>query len=224
MSVVLKGKKTLYDDDGREYGVMLQSVRGSDKGFTKVWLADFMAKLDLIGNQKLKVAFWLIDNAERNTNYINYSLRQIAEKSGLGLSTVVRTMHALQEADFIRKVNKVYMLNPAILYKNYSAQARQGVLTEYLTEGEIDKDLSPEEQIENLSKAISALEKRKREKMKEIGYMKNEQAKMFAEMEDVKLGIDRKKDLAEKAEEAGALAFYPDNTPQRCEEDKHDIK
>ena len=55
--------------------------------------------------------------------------------------------------------------------------------------------------------------------------MKNEQAKMFAEMEDVKLGIDRKQDLAEKAEEAGALAFYPDdrpdNTPQRCEEEQH---
>lgn len=213
MSVVFKGNKTLYDEFGMPINVKMQSVRGTDKGFAKVWLTDFMAKLDLIGNKKLSVAFWLIDNADRKTNYINYSLRQIAEKSGIGLSTVAETMKALQEADFIRRVNKIYMLNPDVLFKGQSAYMRQGILTEYLIEGEIDKDMSPEEQIENLSKTISAMEKQKSKLMKEIVNIKNEQAKKFAEMESARLTIERKKDLSEKAEEAGGYVSAPEGTP-----------
>lgn len=213
MSVVFKGNKTLYDEFGMPINVKMQSVRGTDKGFAKVWLTDFMAKLDLIGNKKLSVAFWLIDNADRKTNYINYSLRQIAEKSGIGLSTVAETMKALQEADFIRRVNKIYMLNPDVLFKGQSAYMRQGILTEYLIEGEIDKDMSPEEQIENLSKAISAMETKKNRLMKEVENIKYEQVKKFTEMESARLTIERKKDLSEKAEEAGGYVSAPEGTP-----------
>lgn len=122
----IRGTTRLHDDDGNFFDVQFQSIRGSDRGFTKVWLDSFMDKLDVIGNQKLKVAFWLIRHADRGTNLIDYSLRQIAEKSGIGLSTVIRTIDALQETDFIRRVNKSYMLNPDVLYKTF--QHMQGVL------------------------------------------------------------------------------------------------
>lgn len=166
MSVVIKGEKKLMDTEGNVYHCKVQSIRGTDKGFTKVWLADFMAKLNLIGNKKLKVAFWLVEHANRD-NYIIYSQREIAkkmnttEKSKIGLSTISETMKELQKADFIRKVGQVYMLNPAVLSKTYSADARQAILTEYFEGTEGDSEYTNEEKIKNINRTIKELEERK---------------------------------------------------------------
>ena len=222
MSTVFKGNKTLFDENGMSIDVKVQSVRGTDKGFAKVWISDFMAKLDLIGNQKLKVAFWLIDHAERDTNYINYSQRQIAEKTGISLFTVTKTMKALQDADFIRKVNKVYMINPDVLCKTYSAYTRRGILTEYITEGEQSKEATPQEKIDNISKVIARLQKQQRQLEKQMKNVEEETAMKYMEMEDLQTGImmDSFLNGNDIPESAGVRKY----TPQRCEEEQHDIE
>ena len=143
-----------------------------------------MAKLDLIGNQKLKVAFWLIDHVDRNTNYINYTQREIAKQSGICLDTVSKTMKALKEADFIRQVHKVYMINPEVLYKGYSANARQGILTEYIT-GEDQRELTPEEQVKNISRAIAILQKQRQNIEKQAKEIQEKEMEKYVEMESI---------------------------------------
>lgn len=155
MTILYRGRTTFKDEAGNPVEFEVKNIRGSDKGFTKVWLNKFMDKLDIIGNKKLKVAFWLIRHADRNTNQINYSLRQIAEKSGMGLSTVTRTITALQKTDFIRQVGKVYMLNPDVLYKNYSAGARRAALDDY--ESGTRQGMTPEERKLQLSKEMASI-------------------------------------------------------------------
>lgn len=173
MSVKYMGTKTLVDEDGNEFTAQATSVQGADKGFTKVWIADFMAKLEIIGGQKLKVAFWLIEHTDKN-NQINYSQRQIAQMSGIGLSTVRDTMKALQQADLIRRVRQVYMLNAETLSKTYSATARQAIITIYETEGEDKRELTVQEKIDNLSKQISRLNERKKQLKRTIQNELNE--------------------------------------------------
>lgn len=184
MSVRFQGNQLLFDEYGNQIDVKVQSIQGSDKGFTKVWLTDFMAKLDLIGNQKLKVAFWLIDHVDRNTNYINYTQREIAKQSGICLDTVSKTMKALKEADFIRQVHKVYMINPEVLYKGYSANARQGILTEYIT-GEDQRELTPEEQVKNISRAIAILQKQRQNIEKQAKEIQEKEMEKYVEMESI---------------------------------------
>lgn len=185
MSIRFQGTQIFYDMNGNELECKVQSLQGNDKGFTKVWLTDFMAKLELIGNQKLKLAFWIIEHVDSKTHYLNYSQRQIAKESGIGLNTVNETMKALEEADFLRKVNKVYMLNPEVLFKGYSSNARQAILTEYIT-GESPKELPIEERIKNISRTLKQLANQKALLKKQLDEIQTKADLQISELDSLK--------------------------------------
>lgn len=89
--------------------------------------------MDLIGNQKTKLAFWLLDNLDRE-NKITMTYRQIADKSGMSYQTVYRTMNALIESDFLVKINGgAYRVNPDVLFKG-GKNDRLNVLLQYRNE------------------------------------------------------------------------------------------
>ena len=96
-----------------------QVVRTEDRDFNfhKVWLQSIINSIDLIGNQKTKLAFWIIDNLNKE-NQLIMTYRQIAKKSGISLDTVRVTMKALMDSNFIRKINNgAYCVNPDVLFK-----------------------------------------------------------------------------------------------------------
>lgn len=174
MSVVIKGDKTLYDANGMAFECKVQSVRGTDKGFTKVWIMNFMHSIGLIANKKVKVAFWLIEHANKD-NIIIYSQKQIwqhmqmelsKENETIGLSTIKETMNELKKADFIRKKGKVYMLNPDVLVKTYSHSARMAILTEYITSD--SPEPSAQDSIVAINQRIAEMEQRKLELIAQV--------------------------------------------------------
>ena len=85
-----------------------QVVRMEDRDFDfhKIWLGHVINSLDLIGNQKTKLAFWILDNLD-SENKLTMTYRQIADKSGISLETVRITMQALIDSNFIQRVNSV---------------------------------------------------------------------------------------------------------------------
>ena len=95
--------------------------------------------MDLIGNQKTKLAFWLLDNLDRE-NKITMTYRQIADKSGMSYQTVYRTMNALIESDFLVKINGgAYRVNPDVLFKGGKSD-RLNVLLQYRDEKYADRE------------------------------------------------------------------------------------
>lgn len=106
------------------------SITDRDFNFHKIWLSHIINSLDLIGNQKTKLAFWILDNLNKE-NQLVMTYRQIAKKSGISLETVSRTMSALIECDFLQRINQgAYRVNPDVIWKG-SNSARMNVVYQY---------------------------------------------------------------------------------------------
>lgn len=137
--------------------MQVTSVEERDFNFSKVWMRSFLTTLDLVGNAKTKVAYWIIDHIDR-MNQLTYTYRQMAEETGMSLDTVTATMKALLEADFLRRKNQgCYIVNPNVIYKG-THNARLNVLTQY---GDLDKEKptppTPEERLQTLLETIKRL-------------------------------------------------------------------
>lgn len=132
------GSKTLVDKEtGEEYPMQMNVIEDRDFNFHKVWLQHLINGLDEISNQKLRLAFWIIDNLNKE-NQLIMTQRVIAEKSGISLQTVSRTMKLLCEPKnkdtlpFLQKINSgAYRVNPDVLFKG-SHSNRMGVCYEYV--------------------------------------------------------------------------------------------
>lgn len=131
------GYKTLVDPEtGETYPMQINVLEDRDFNFHKIWFKHLVQSLDEICNQKLRLAFWIIDNLDRE-NKLTMTQRQISEGAGISIQTVSRTMKALQEGDmpFLVKINGgCYRVNPDVIFKG-SHSNRMGVCYEYRQEG-----------------------------------------------------------------------------------------
>lgn len=133
------------------------SVEERDFNFHKVWMKNFINTLEIVGNQKSKLCFWIIDNLNRD-NQLCMTYRQIAEKTHISLDTVRVTMKLLLEADFLRRVNQgCYVVNPDIVFKG-SRTGRLNVLNTY-TDAEKHEalEVSVDDKIKSLQATIASL-------------------------------------------------------------------
>lgn len=105
-------------------------IEERDANFHKLWLGHILQAVDLIGNQKTRLAFWILDNLD-SENKLTLTYRQIVEKSHFSYETVARTMRALIDANFLVQINRgAYRVNPDVLFKG-GKNARMNVLLQY---------------------------------------------------------------------------------------------
>ena len=106
------------------------SIEDRDANFHKIWLEHIIHSMDIIGNQKIRFAFWLIDQMNSD-NQITMTYRQMSDKSGVSLDTVQRTIKALTDSGFLKRYNiGVYQVNPDVIFKG-GKNSRMNVLLEY---------------------------------------------------------------------------------------------
>lgn len=120
---------------GEAYPVQMNVIEDRDFNFHKLWLQHFVQSIDCISNQKLRLAFWIIENLDSENKFI-MTQRKIAEKSGMSLQTVSRTLKALQEGSpaFLIKINSgAYRVNPDVIWKGAHSN-RMGIVYEYRAE------------------------------------------------------------------------------------------
>lgn len=128
------------------------SVEDRDFNFHKVWLESIINSMDLLGNQKTRLAFWIIQHLNKE-NQLVMTQRQISEKSGISLKTVSVTMKALLDSNFLRKINGgAYCVNPDVLFKG-TRNGRMNVLIQYnsleqMQKAEEEKTSEPQHQQE----------------------------------------------------------------------------
>jgi len=115
-----------------------------DVGFHKLWIGHILETIDEVGNAKVKVLFWMMKNMD-STNMIKATVRQIAEKSGVGEATVKRLMAALRKADVVRlEYGGRWILNPAVVFKGGHSR-RMNVLIRYRSTGQQELPLEQPE-------------------------------------------------------------------------------
>ena len=135
----------------------LSEIEERDANFHKIWMREFIASMEIVGNKKTKICYWVIDNINKS-NELTYTYRQISKATGISLETVRATMAALQDADFLRRKNQgCYVINPNIIYKG-SRNGRLNILHTYRNIDQID-ELSKQEKIINLQRSIAKMQK-----------------------------------------------------------------
>lgn len=128
-------------DTGELQDMEVISIEDRDFNFHKVWISHIIDSLDLIGNKKIKLAFWIIDHLNKE-NQLTMTYRQISKKSGISTQTVNNTMSALLSSNFLVRINQgVYQVNPDIIFKG-TRTGRMNVLYQYK---EAEKEQQEEE-------------------------------------------------------------------------------
>lgn len=140
-----------------EMNVIETDMDDRDTNFHKLFMKDFINALDLVGNKKTKICYWVIDNINKD-NMLLYSYRDIADKTGMSYQTVALTIKALIDADFLKKTGKFLIVNPDIIFKGTYAR-RQAVLHKYTNADGGDKEANLQMRIENIQQTISGLNK-----------------------------------------------------------------
>lgn len=125
------GKETYIKQETGELSEMqVVSIEERDANFHKIWLEHIIHSMDIIGNQKIRFAFWLLDNMN-SENQITMTYRQMSEKSGVSLDTVQRTIKALTDSNFLQRYNiGVYQVNPDVIFKG-GKNNRLNILLKY---------------------------------------------------------------------------------------------
>lgn len=133
---VIGNEKYINTSTGEVEDFQVMSIEERDFNFHKLWLNHIINSIELIGNQKTKLAFWIIDNLDKE-NKLTLTYRQISEKSGISYQTVSRTMNALIDSNFLKPINRgAYIINPDVIFKGTRC-GRLNVLYKYHS---IDED------------------------------------------------------------------------------------
>ncbi len=154
---IVGSEKFINAETGELEEFQVTSIEERDFNFSKVWMRNFIATLDLVGNQKTRLALWIIENVNKENQLIS-TFRSMSDETGISLFTVRETMKILQEANFLKKSsNGVYTVNPEIVFKG-NRNARLNVLNQYQELGTSRPKLTDDEKIEQLKNSISVLQ------------------------------------------------------------------
>lgn len=97
--------------------IQMITYEDRDANFHKIWLYHIAEALDLIGNQKTKVLYHIMQNLNHDNLYIG-TQRSMAEKLNISIQTITFTIKKLKEANMIKNINNgVYQVNPDIIFK-----------------------------------------------------------------------------------------------------------
>ena len=134
------GKQAYIDQETGEMNeVQVIDIEERDANFHKIWLSHILNSIDLIGNQKTKLAFWILDNID-SENQLIMTQRKIAKNSGISLYTVSETLKVLMDSNFLQKINSgAYRVNPNVLWKG-GKSARMNILFKYHQNEKTDKN------------------------------------------------------------------------------------
>ena len=87
-------------DTGELREMQVIDIEERDANFHKLWLGHILQSIDLIGNQKTRLAFWILDHLDSN-NLLIMTQRQIADKTGIARGTITTTLKALIDSNFL---------------------------------------------------------------------------------------------------------------------------
>lgn len=153
--VKVKGTETYINKSTGEIEEMqVVSIEERDANFHKLWLGHIVDALDMLGSKKLKVLTYVMQNLNNENQFI-MTYRKLEKTLEVSRPTIVETFKALQEANFLKKIqNGVWQVNPDVIFKGGKSQ-RMNVLLQY-------KALDEEEQEEDENESPAAKKAKER--------------------------------------------------------------
>jgi len=116
------------------------NIEERDANFHKLWLGHIIQAINLMGNQKIKFAFWLLEQMNSD-NLITMTVRQMSIKGKVSLQTASRAVKTLIDSDFLVKINMgVYQVNPEMIFKGGKTDRMNVMISYKKTQKEADEE------------------------------------------------------------------------------------
>lgn len=150
-------KKTFQDIETGEYiDATIQQVKGTKKDFEMIFYGHLVNVLDDLGNRKIKVLKYIIENRDKTTNILIKTIREIASDLNFAVKTVNDVLVLLEDKNIIkRKTGVVYITADFICDGRYQKNIMY-------TFNDVDNEETQEEKIQRIQREI----KRKEEELK----------------------------------------------------------
>src|SRR5699024_3584600 len=125
------GTKEFIDaSTGEKETMQVTNIEERDANFHKIWLGHMLESLEMIGNQKIRVAMFIMENINKENELI-MTYRVIAEKTNKSIKNVSEKMKAQQESNLLSKIRKgYYRVKPHVIFKG-GRNDRMNVLLRY---------------------------------------------------------------------------------------------
>lgn len=125
------GEKTYIDrETGEEQIFNVVDIQDVDSNFDKIWLAHILSAIDEIGNAKIKILNYILENRERGNNTLIVTTRELAQATDTSLDTVSKTLKSLEKNNIIKRKVGSIMLCPNAIFKGKHIH-RMNILYQY---------------------------------------------------------------------------------------------
>ena len=104
-----------------------QIIKKTDRnGFMITYLSSIINLIETLGNRKMQVVKYILENMDKSTNTLVITNRELAEKSKVSLDTVSKTIATLKKAKIITTI----MITPELIHKGNKSK-EQYLLTKF---------------------------------------------------------------------------------------------
>lgn len=89
----------------------------SRQGFMITYLSEIIRLIDKLGNKKMQIVKYILENMDKSSNSMFCTTRELAKKTNTSLQTVTNTLKALEEAEIIQRRIGGLMVNPKLVHR-----------------------------------------------------------------------------------------------------------
>ncbi|XZL96030.1 replication/maintenance protein RepL (plasmid) [Clostridium perfringens] len=108
-----------------------QIIKKTDRnGFMITYLSAIINLIESLGNRKMQVVKYILDNMDKSTNTLIITNRELAKKSNVSLDTVSKTLIILKKAKIITTRTGAIMISPELVHKGNKSK-EQYLLTKF---------------------------------------------------------------------------------------------
>lgn len=99
-------------------------------GFMITYLSAIINLIETLGNRKMQVVKYILENMDKSTNTLILTNRELAKKANVSLDTVSKTLTILKKAKIITSKTGAIMINPELVHRGNKSK-EQYLLTKF---------------------------------------------------------------------------------------------
>ena len=86
-------------------------------GFMITYLSSIINLMDRLGNKKMLVVKYLLENMDKSTNTLIITTQKLADKTKVSKPIVIETLKILQDANIITRQTGAIMIHPELIHR-----------------------------------------------------------------------------------------------------------
>src|SRR5690606_40179907 len=99
-------QKYINQDTGEIVEMSVTEIEERDANFHKIWLGHVMESLDIIGNKKVKILQFIINNMNKENQFL-YTYSMIEKETNISRATIAETMRSEEHTSELQSREKL---------------------------------------------------------------------------------------------------------------------